>query len=187
MTQPLIDISADQSKPEGGHAIVLVRDITEMPDPLQFRISALPDDPDDAESTTEWSLGEHKPIAAGLTPDGLVMKIGPVVVDAPELQPGTPVVFALTSASVSVELSWPDLPVTIPASLPAPLMDPSELRAHKMASANHDAAQATADEADRARHNIETCTNKRQAAKGCQPRRHIRCPRPDRACRRLEN
>ena len=90
-----------------------------MPDPLLFTISALPDDPYDPNSDVEWSLGEHKPIAARLTPDGLVMKIGPDIVDAAELQPGTPVVFAVTSAGISAELGWPDLPVTIPSSLPA--------------------------------------------------------------------
>ena len=147
MTQPLIDISADASKPEGGHAIVLVRAVAEMPDPLLFTISALPDDPYDPSSDVEWSLGEHKPIAARLTPDGLVMKIGPDIVDAAELQPGTPVVFAVTSAGISAELGWPDLPVTIPSSLPAPLMDPSDLRAHKIEEAKHDSAQAEADKA----------------------------------------
>ncbi len=147
MTQPLIDISPDASKPEGGHAIVLVRAVAEMPDPLLFTISALPDDPDDPNSVKDWSLGEHKPIAARLTPDGLVMKIGPAIVDATELQPGTPVVFAVTSAGISAELGWPDLPVTIPGSLPAPLMDPSDLRAHKIEEAKHDSAQSQADKA----------------------------------------
>ena len=39
MTQSLIDISPDASHPEGGHAIVLVRSVTEMPEPLRFTIS----------------------------------------------------------------------------------------------------------------------------------------------------
>lgn len=150
MTQPLIDISPDDTHPEGGHAIVLVRGVTELPDPVRFTISALPDDPDEAEADTEWSLGEQAPLSAELASDGLIMKLGPDIVDAPELQPGTPIAFTLPAAKISTELSWPDLPVTIQASLPIPLMDPTELRVHKIENSRREAAAAAQAEADKA-------------------------------------
>ncbi|MGI9478480.1 MAG: hypothetical protein ACR2PI_17390 [Hyphomicrobiaceae bacterium] len=148
--QPLIDISPDDTYPEGGHAIVVVRDVTALPERVRFSIRALPDDPDNPAPDTAWSLDEQAPLAADLTPDGLVLKIGPDVVDAPQLQPGTPVAFAVPAANVSAEISWPDLPVTIPDSLPVPVMDPSELRVHKIENKRLEAEAAARAEADKA-------------------------------------
>ena len=150
MTQPLIDISPDDTFPEGGHAIVLVRDVTALPEPVRFTIRALPDDPDDPQPHAAWSLDEREPLSAYLAPEGLVLTIGPDVVDAPELQPGTPVAFAVPAADINAEISWPDLPVTIPDSLPMPVMDPSELRVHKIENKRLEAEAAAQAEADKA-------------------------------------
>ncbi|MFT5511026.1 MAG: hypothetical protein ACI89J_004126 [Hyphomicrobiaceae bacterium] len=185
MTQSLIDISPDASHPEGGHAIVLVRSVTEMPEPLRFTISAIPDDPDDVESDAEWSLGEREPLSARITPDGLEMLIGPDIVDASDLQPGTPVLFVLTSGAlasghVSAELSWPDLPVSIQGSLPAPLMDASDLRAEKIESARREkealAAAAAAERDAKAREADERAAIEREAAlasRAAQPKADV--------------
>lgn len=150
MTQPLIDISHDATHTEGGHAIVLVRDVTELPDPLRFSVRALPDDVDDTEIAPEWSLDERSPLSAELAADGLVMKIGPEIVDAPELQPGTPVLLSIPAVNINAEVIWPDLPITIPSRLPSPLMAPSELRVHKIEHKRREAAAAAQAEADRA-------------------------------------
>ncbi len=147
MTQHQIDISADPSKPDGGHAIALVRDVTAMPEPPDFAVSALLDDADNHDAAEAWSFDNQHPLAARLTDDGLELQIGPDLVDAPQLQPGTPVVFSIPAANVRAELYWPDLPVTIPPSLPEPIMDPALLRALKIENAERAAAEAEAEKA----------------------------------------
>lgn len=147
MTEHQIDISPDPSKPDGGHAIALVRAVTAMPEPPDFSVSALLDNPDDNDTAEAWSFDDQPPLEARLTDDGLELRIGPDLVDAPQLQPGTPVIFAIPAANVRAELSWPDLPVTIPPDLPDPVMDPALLRALKIENAQRAAAEAEAEEA----------------------------------------
>ena len=171
MTQHLIDISPDSSKPEGGHAIVLVRAIKEMPEPLNISISALHDNADRHDAHEAWTLDDEHPLTARLVADGLELQIGPDLVDAPELQPGTPVVFSIPSAAVQAELLWPDLPVTIPPNLADPVMDPALLRALKIENAQRVAAEAEAAKAleRNIAASIERETKARQAPVDAQP------------------
>ncbi|MBU2532190.1 MAG: hypothetical protein KKB37_05590, partial [Alphaproteobacteria bacterium] len=75
-------------------------------------------------------------------------KIGPDIVDAPELQPGTPVAFAVPALGLVSELIWPDLPVTIPEKLPSPLLDAVGLRASKLEQSRRAAERARLDAAE---------------------------------------
>ena len=147
MTEHQIDISPDPSMPDGGHAIALVHAVTTMPEPPNFAVSALLDDPDGHDAAEAWSFDNQHPLAARLTDAGLELRIGPNLVDAPQLQPGTPVIFSIPAANVRAELSWPDLPVTIPPNLPDPVMEPALLRALKIENAERAAAEAEAEKA----------------------------------------
>ena len=128
MTNDQIGILPDETRPEGGYAIVLLRYLTTVPEELEFSISALVDDTDDPDCEPEWSLAGLRPIGANMTPGGLAVQIGPDVVDAPELQPGTPVSLKFPAVGIVAELSWPDLPLSIPQKLAAPVVDASEFR-----------------------------------------------------------
>lgn len=127
-----VDILPDETRPEGGHAKVIMRGVTAEPSHLRICISAIPDDPDNPNSAVEWTLGDLKPLAAELTPEGLSLLLGPEIVDAPELQPGTPVLLSVPNSDIHVELSWPDLPVSLPEKLPSPIIDAADLRAKKL-------------------------------------------------------
>lgn len=131
MTKSLIDISADESHPEGGHAIILVRSVDTMPEPLNFTISALPEGPG---SEPKWSLGTRSPSTARLTPEGLVLHVGPGIVDAPELKPGTPVVLTIPPGRIHAEFRWPDLAAGHTGSSRSPTEDSQDLCARIMAN-----------------------------------------------------
>ena len=143
MTKSLIDISADESHPEGGHATILVRAVDSLPEPLLFIISALPEVPD---SNPKWSLGARAPSAARLTPEGLVLDVGPGIVDAPELKPGTPIVFTIPPGRIHAELRWPDLAAAQPSASRSTTEDSQDLCARIMANvaARSDGEQAGA-------------------------------------------
>lgn len=131
MTKSLIDISADESHPEGGHATILVRAVDALPEPLHFTISAPPETPG---SKPKWSLGSQAPRAARLTPEGLVLQVGPGIVDAPELQPGTPVVFTIPPGRIHAEFRWPDLTAAQRTASQSTTEDPQDLCARIMAN-----------------------------------------------------
>lgn len=100
--------AADPVHPEGGHAIVLLRDVMEVPADPRFRIlregwakgTLGPDG---------WQVGDAllTPDRVEASPQGLRLYLGPRVVDA--LETG-PVLFRLPALRVDGPLFWPDIP-----------------------------------------------------------------------------
>lgn len=138
-----IEVIPDTSRPAGGHAIIKLRGVALLPPGATFRI-----DPID-ESLNEgldagWPNGDLRPLETRQTPDGIEMRIGPDVVDAPLLEPGTPVTISVSEGHVIAELVWPDLPVSSAVAAAPVVMSPSQMAAELAANerSKHDAALA---------------------------------------------
>ena len=111
MTIERIEIVPDASQPEGGYAIVRLYGLAQLPEPLIFRIQPL-DESIDPTELNGWPTGDLLPLRARLAARGVEMRIGPEIVDAPDLLPGTPITLTLPSLGISAALRWPDLPVS---------------------------------------------------------------------------
>ncbi len=130
-----VDIRSDESQPEGGHAIVQIRDLEVLPKSTTFQILPLEDDAVAGNASDDWPSGDLEPIDARITANGVELRIGPEIVDRSGLAPGTPVVFTLPGADIRAEISWPDLPLTVADKLPAPIINPTTLRVRKLRDA----------------------------------------------------
>ena len=81
-----------------------------------------------------WPRGNLSPLDTRQTPEGIEMRIGPDVVDAPLLEPGTPVTISVPDSKLSAELIWPDLPLSSSLSSAPVVMSPSQMAAEMAAS-----------------------------------------------------
>lgn len=134
-----IEVVPDTSTPSGGHAIIRIRGIALVPPEATFRIDPIDEDgygPQDG-----WPGGDLKPLETRQTADGIEFRVGPEVVDAPLLEPGTPVTFTVADADISAELVWPTLPVSQGKLAPPMVMTPSQLAA-ELAAAERARAEA---------------------------------------------
>lgn len=120
-----IEVVPDTSTPSGGHAIIRLRGIALVPPGATFRIDPIDDDAEGPQPG--WPSGDLKPLETRQTADGVEMRVGPEVVDAPLLEPGTPVTFSVPDADISAELVWPMLPVSQGKITPSMVMTPSQL------------------------------------------------------------
>ena len=105
-----VEIADDQSRPEGGYAIVLLRGVTSLPDRASFRVK--PVDARDASAGPageEWPRGEHVPVAVRQTDAGIELVIGPEIVECAALLPGTVGVIEIPAADVRGEFLWPSI------------------------------------------------------------------------------
>ena len=111
MTIMKIEVFPDTSQPAGGHAVIRLKGIALLPPGTTFRIDPIDETLDDGEFNG-WPRGDLSPLDTRQTPEGIEMRIGPDVVDAPLLEPGTPVTISVPDSHLSAELIWPDLPLS---------------------------------------------------------------------------
>ena len=152
MTIMKIEVFPDTSKPSGGHAIIRLKGIALLPPGAKFRIDPIDDSLDDGD-IEGWPHGELSPLDTRQTPEGIELRIGPNVVDAPMLEPGTPVTISVPNSQLTAELIWPDLPLSSNAAAAPVVMSPSQMAAEMAANerAKIEAIQAEkAAEAERA-------------------------------------
>lgn len=128
MTMMKIEVIPDTSTPAGGHAIIRLRGVALLPPGATFRIDPIDDSLDNGDPAS-WPRGDLKPIETRQTPDGVEMRVGPDVVDATLLEPGTPVTISVPDGHVSAELVWPDIPLSASGSPTAVVMTPSQMAA----------------------------------------------------------
>lgn len=133
MTLMKIEVFPDTSIPAGGHAIIRIKGMALLPPGATFRIDPI-DDALDNGDPSGWPYGELHPIETRQTADGVEMRVGPEVVDAPLLEPGTPVTISVPDGDFSAELVWPDLPVSSGTFAAPVVMTPSQMAA-ELASA----------------------------------------------------
>ncbi len=97
----------DRSRPEGGHAIVLLHGLTEVPDSAAFRIK--PVDASHDGTVPGWPIGDQTPVAIRMTDQGLELTVGPEVADSELLLPGIVVEIEMPAAGVCGEFLWPNI------------------------------------------------------------------------------
>lgn len=106
-----IHVVPDSGRPEGGHAIIRLDGIWLLPEAATFRIEPL-DDTVALDKLTGWPAGDRRPNDIRTTSRGIELLIGPEIVEAPDLLPGTPVSVSVPAAELDVEIRWPDLPLS---------------------------------------------------------------------------
>ena len=112
MTRVTIEIVRDAGVQGGGKALLLLHGLAEVPKPATFRIDLIDDEAMVAPARRGWPAGDLTPLSARLGEKGVELLIGPDVVDAPLLLPGTPVAISVPAAGLRQELRWPSLPVS---------------------------------------------------------------------------
>jgi hypothetical protein len=122
-----VEVVQDARFPHGGHAVIRLHGLWLLPPQAKFRIDPV----DDAlpGGTTDWPSGERVPKETRVTSRGVEILVGPDIVDAGALQPGTPVTISIPSASISADLRWPNLPVSSTPRRGQVIMSAAELRA----------------------------------------------------------
>ena len=112
MTRVTIEVVRDASAPAGGRALLCLNGLFDIPSPTTFRIDLIDDDAMVGTARRGWPAGDLTPESVRLGEKGVEMLIGPDVVDAPLLLPGTPVEISVPGAGLRQELRWPSLPVS---------------------------------------------------------------------------
>jgi TPR repeat protein len=142
-----IDVLPDLSVTTGGHAIIRLRGVALLPPGATFRIDPIDDALNDNHAEG-WPHGDHHPIETRQTPEGIEMRVGPNIVDAPLLEPGTPVTISVPDGKFSGDIVWPDIPLSNTASFASVLMTPSQMAAELAANerAKAEAARLVAEE-----------------------------------------
>ncbi len=140
MTIMKIEVFPDTSQPAGGHAVIRLKGIALLPPGTTFRIDPIDDTLDDGEFNG-WPRGDLSPLDTRQTPEGIEMRIGPDVVDAPLLEPGTPVTISVPDSHLSAELIWPDLPLSSSLTSAPVVMSPSQMAAELAAADRAKAAK----------------------------------------------
>jgi len=143
MTIMKIEVFPDLSHPAGGHAVIRLKGIALLPPGSTFRIDPIDDSLDDGD-IEGWPHGDLSPLDTRQTPEGIELRVGPDVVDAPMLEPGTPVTISVPNSKLTAELIWPDLPLSSKAASAPVVMSPSQMAAELAANerAKIEAAQA---------------------------------------------
>jgi hypothetical protein len=128
-----VEVVQDARFPHGGHAVIRLHGLWLLPPQAKFRIDPV----DDAlpEVAADWPSGERTPKETRVTSRGVEILVGPDIVDAAGLQPGTPITVSIPSAAISADLRWPNLPVSSAPRRGQVIMSAAELRA-EIASAD---------------------------------------------------
>ena len=108
MRKIIVEAFEDESRPQGGHAVILLHGLDNVPQSTTFRLR-----PVDAGQHTElrslWRNNALSPITTRVTDRGVEFVVGPDIVGNPMLLSGTPVVIELPDAGVRGEFLWPSV------------------------------------------------------------------------------
>ena len=109
MTDVRVDVIPDSSATDGGRAIIRLSGVYDLPIDATYRIEPL-DEGISADADPGWPSGDRKPNGSHLGHDGIELIIGPDVVEARRLAPGTPVLLTIPSVAIRARVRWPDIP-----------------------------------------------------------------------------
>lgn len=108
MRQITVEAYEDESRPQGGHAVILLHGLEQAPDRPAFRLR-----PVDAVVAGADRRGQRArtlaPLATRKTHQGIELLVGPEVVANPQLLSGTPVIIEVPEAGVRGEFLWPSV------------------------------------------------------------------------------
>lgn len=108
MKRVFVEAFEDESRPQGGHAVIVVQGVENLSDRPQFRLKPLdggfiPVKRGNAKSTL------LTPVSVRLTEVGVELVVGPEIVSNALLLAGTPVVIELPEPGVRGEFLWPSV------------------------------------------------------------------------------
>ena len=98
----------DRNRPEGGHAIILLMGLKAVPSRPSFLLRPAGTD-EHAELPLAWPGGEHMPLTARVTTQGVELVVGPDLAENPELTPGTAVEIEIADAALHGDFLWPSV------------------------------------------------------------------------------
>lgn len=129
-----VEAHEDESRPQGGHAVIVIQGLGSLPEKAQFRLKPIDG------RTQPGKLNGAKtiplsPLAIRQTESSIELVAGPDVVSNPLLLAGTPVALEIIDADVRGEFLWPNV---------APLTQP---RRRKIAAAKKRPEEPTAQSA----------------------------------------
>lgn len=113
MRKVSVEVLEDASHPEGGYAVLMLRDVSSLPDGATFRLK-----PVEARGSNDlvpgeaWPQGELRPRAIRAATGGIEILVGPEIVECAALLPGTLGVIEVLSAGVRGEFLWPSIKPT---------------------------------------------------------------------------
>lgn len=113
MKKVSVEVLEDASHPEGGYAVLMLRDVSSLPDGATFRLK-----PVEARGSNDlvpgeaWPQGELRPRAIRAATGGIEILVGPEIVECAALLPGTLGVIEVRSAGVRGEFLWPSIKPT---------------------------------------------------------------------------
>ena len=114
MKRIVVEAFEDPSRPSGGHAVILLREVAAMPDRPSIRLRPVETE-FGGDRSGLWRGGRLQPIATRATVSGIELVIGPDVVGNPHLVAGTPVIIEIVEADVRGEFLWPSVaPLALP-------------------------------------------------------------------------
>ena len=128
MSMLKIEVHPDTSFPAGGHAIIRLKGVGPFPPGVTFRIDPIDETLTEGEAEG-WPTGNLRPLDTRQTAEGVEWRIGPEIVDAYLLEPGTPVTIRVPESELSAELVWPHLPMSMKTSASPVVMSPSQMAA----------------------------------------------------------
>lgn len=109
MRKVVVEIAEDTTRPEGGHAVILLRGVTVFPDHATFRLKSVEARGHEEAGFNEWPHGDLVPLKIRQGDAGIELVIGPDIVDSPALVPGTLGVIEIKRAGLRGEFLWPSL------------------------------------------------------------------------------
>ncbi len=101
-----VDAAEDRTRVEGGHAVILLRGVTDPPENVRFLLRPMDDEGLAAEARHLFER-QHEPLAVTVTEDGIVLSVGPELAGSPFLLPGTAMEIILAEPHVRGEFLWP--------------------------------------------------------------------------------
>jgi Sel1 repeat len=132
VTDVRVEVLPDTTAINGGRAIIRLTGLYDLPVDATYRIEPI-DERINAFADPGWPSGDRKPNGSHLGHDGIELMIGPDVVEARLLAPGTPIMLSIPAAAIHKTLHWPDIPQRVGRShiklLPPPPPRPANAQA----------------------------------------------------------
>ncbi|MEZ5855557.1 MAG: tetratricopeptide repeat protein [Hyphomicrobiaceae bacterium] len=164
MTEVSISVLNDPETADA--AIIRLTGVALLPPGSTFRITPIDDGVGDA-LPDGWPAGDLKPVRQRITSDGVDLLMGPDVLTAPGLLPGTPVTITVDSVGARGELRWPTLPLPKPEPRQRRVVTAERL-ARELAE-RAEAEKSAAEAAARAKETAAPSTNLKGADDIAQP------------------
>jgi Sel1 repeat len=136
-----LEVVPEAAQRDGGHAIIRIKGVADMPSNATFRIEPVDDDAAPG-GLDGWPKGPLTPMEVRPIDGGYDLLVGPDVVDNANLRAGTPVAIVIDALKYRQELLWPNLTPTISPRRPARVLTMTQSAAMTQALRDAERRQA---------------------------------------------